>query len=353
MKALITGITGQDGSYLAELLLAKGYEVHGVMRRSSSFTTGRINHILDQLHLHYGDMTDGAALGRLLREVEPTEVYNLAAQSHVKVSFDQPVYTAEVGAIGTLRLLEALRTLPHPPRLYHASTSEMFGDARPLQNELTPFAPRSPYAAAKVFAHQLAGVYRDAYGLHISCGILFNHESPRRGATFVTRKVTRAAARIALGLQEELLLGNLDARRDWGHARDYVQAMWRMVGRPEGGDFIIATGRSYSVRDLCRVAFGCVGLDWAKYVRVDERYLRPLDVEDLCGDPTQARRALDWQATTTFEELIREMVEHDLEAEDVRHYSVTVPPLERVIVRPTEEIGGIFEAESIDEGGEV
>ncbi len=319
-RAFITGITGQDGSYLAELLLGKGYEVHGLVRRSSTFGTERIDHMyLDphlpdaRLFLHYGDLTDGNVLGRLLQTVRPDEVYNLGAQSHVAVSFVNPIYTAQVDAVGTLRLLEAVRQLDYPVRFYQASSSEMYGKAvETPQSETTPFHPRSPYAVAKVYAHWQTVNYREAYGLFACSGILFNHESPRRGETFVTRKVTRAATRISLGLQDKLYLGNLDAERDWGFAGDYVEAMWLMLQHGEPDDFVVATGERHSVRELCSAAFGRVGLDWERHVEVDERYLRPAEVDVLQGDAAKARRVLGWKPHVAFEGLVEMMVESDL-----------------------------------------
>jgi GDPmannose 4,6-dehydratase len=317
-KALITGITGQDGSYLAELLLEKGYEVYGVVRRSSSFNTERLEgiyqdpHVRDyRLRLVYGDLEDGSGIANLVKRIAPDELYNLGAQSHVRVSFDLAEYTMSTIALGTLRLLEAVRELGSACRFYQASSSEMFGSSPPPQNEGTPFAPRSPYACAKVFAHQLCQNYRDAYGLHISCGILFNHESPRRGIPFVTRKITRAAARIKHGLDKKLFLGNLDAKRDWGYAKDYVEAMWLMLQQEQPGDYVIATGESHSVREVLDVAFGALGLDWTPYVEIDERYLRPTEVDHLCGDATLAREKLGWKPRVGFRELITMMVEHD------------------------------------------
>ena len=318
-KALITGITGQDGSYLAEFLLAKGYEVHGIIRRSSSFNTGRIDHLYRDPHdkdarlfLHYGDLTDGASLQHILSTVQPDEVYNLAAQSHVRLSFDQPVYSAETDAIGTLKLLEAVRDTGLKIRFYQASSSEMYGDAAPPQSESTPFRPRSPYACAKIFSHWQTINYREAYGLFACCGILFNHESERRGETFVTRKITRAATRIKEGLQDKLFLGNLDARRDWGHAADYVEAMWLMLQQPRPDDFVIATGESYSVREFAQEVFKLLDLDWEKYVAVDRRYFRPTEVDALLGDAGKAREKLGWRPKITFKELARLMTEHDL-----------------------------------------
>jgi GDPmannose 4,6-dehydratase len=323
-RALITGVTGQDGAYLTELLLAKGYAVHGLLRRVSLFNTDRIDHLYHDPHvagpdltLHYGDLSDGTALRRVLEEVQPDEVYNLAAQSHVKVSFEVPEYTADVVAVGTLRLLETLRDhLAHggrPVRYYQAGSSEMFGSAPPPQSEHTSFHPRSPYAVSKVAAHWYAVNYREAYGLFVCNGILFNHESPRRGETFVTRKVTRAATRIKEGLQQKLYLGNLDAKRDWGFAGDYVEAMWRMLQQPQPDDYVIATGETHSVRELVDLAFTKVGLDWQEHVEVDRRYFRPSEVDSLQGDATKARRALGWQPAVSFTELIEMMIEHDLE----------------------------------------
>jgi GDPmannose 4,6-dehydratase len=318
-KALITGITGQDGSYLAELLLSKGYEVHGIVRRSSSFNTDRIDHIYEDPHsperrlfLHYGDLNDASSLNMVLKKVRPEEIYNLGAQSHVKVSFDVPEYTAEVTGVGTLRLLESVREIGLESRIYQASSSEMFGASPPPQNEQTPFYPRSPYGAAKVYSYWIGVNYREAYGMHVSNGILFNHESPRRGETFVTRKVTRAAARIKLGLQKKLFLGNLDARRDWGFAKDYVEAMWLMLQQPHGDDFVIATGESHTVRELCEQAFGYVGLDYREFVEIDPKYYRPTEVDYLLGDPSKAQQKLGWKIETRFKDLIRLMMECDV-----------------------------------------
>ncbi len=317
-KALITGITGQDGSYLAELLLDKGYEVHGLIRRSSSFNTERINHLYRDPHdkdarlfLHYGDLTDGASLRHVLHTVGPDEIYNLAAQSHVRLSFDQPVYTAETGAIGTLQLLEAIRDTQISARFYQASSSEMFGNMPPPQNESTPFRPRSPYGCAKAYAYWQTVNYREAYGLFACNGILFNHESPRRGETFVTRKITRAATRIKEGLQDKLFLGNLDAKRDWGYAGDYVEAMWRMLQQAAPDDYVVATGESHSVREVVEEAFGIVKVDWPRHVEHDPRYLRPTEIENLVGDATRARQKLGWSPKVSFAELVRMMVEHD------------------------------------------
>ena len=318
-KALISGITGQDGSYLAELLLEKGYEVHGLIRRSSTFTTDRIDHLYHDPHepgtrlfLHYADLTDPSSLFSHLHQVKPEEVYNLGAQSHVKVSFEVPEFTADTVGMGTLRLLEAIRTADWPIRYYQAGSSEMFGSAPPPQGETTPFQPRSPYAIAKVFAHWMTVQYRDAWGLHASNGILFNHESPRRGGTFVTRKVTRGIAAILAGHEQHLYLGNLDARRDWGYAPEFVEAMWRMVQQDSPDDYVIATGETHSVRELVEEAFGLVGLDWQAHVRIDERYFRPTEVDDLRGDPSKAAQALGWRPATTFHGLVRLMLEADL-----------------------------------------
>jgi GDPmannose 4,6-dehydratase len=320
-RALITGITGQDGSYLAELLLEKGYEVHGVVRRSSSFNTQRIDNIYVDPHvagarlfLHYGDLNDGSSLNRLLTRLRPDELYNLGAQSHVRVSFDIPEYTGEVTGLGATRLLEAVRDLElvQTTRVYQASSSEMFGATPPPQSESTQFYPRSPYAAAKVYAYWMGVNYREAYGMYVANGILFNHESPRRGETFVTRKITRAASRIKHGLQEKLYLGNLEARRDWGYAKDYVEAMWLMLQQEKPADYVIATGEAHSVRELCEAAFGHVGLDYRQYVELDPRYLRPTEVDNLLGDASKAARELGWKPRTTFAELVRLMMENDL-----------------------------------------
>ena len=318
--ALITGITGQDGSYLAEQLLDKGYVVHGLIRRSSTFNTDRIEHLYKDPHdpearlfLHYGDLTDGSRLVTLLERVEPTEVYHLGAQSHVRVSFDEPEFTGDVTGLGTTRLLEALRMSEVPARFYQASSSEMFGATPPPQNENAFFYPRSPYAAAKVYSYWMVRNYREAYGLFACNGILFNHESPRRGETFVTRKITMAVARIAAGLQEELYLGNLDARRDWGYAPEYTDAMWRMLQADEPGDYVVATGTSYSVGDFVRMAFEHAGLDWEKHVKFDPRYLRPTEVDDLIGDASKAKEILGWQAQTYTPELVKIMVDADRE----------------------------------------
>jgi GDPmannose 4,6-dehydratase len=319
-KALITGITGQDGSFLTELLLAKGYEVHGLVRRSSSFSTGRIEHVYleehipsTRVHLHYGDLNDASSLQRVLARVQPDEVYNLGAQSHVRISFDIPEYTVEVTGVGVLRLLEAIRNLGMSPRFYQASSSEMYGKvAESPQSERTPFHPRSPYACAKVFGHHATVNYRESYGLHASCGILFNHESPRRGENFVTRKITRGLTRIKLGLQSRLLLGNLDARRDWGYAADYVEAMWLMLQQDEPGDYVVATGETHSVREFLDEVGGLLDLDWRPHLEIDPRYYRPAEVDILQGDATRARQRLGWQPRTTFRELARLMTEADL-----------------------------------------
>ncbi len=319
--ALITGVTGQDGSYLTELLLAKGYEVHGLMRRASTFNTDRIDHLYQDPHetdvrlrLHHGDLTDGSALARLIRAIRPDEIYNLAAQSHVAVSFHQPEYTGDVDALGVVRLLEAIREAEVPCRLYQAGTSEMFGDAPPPQHEGTAFQPRSPYAAAKLYGYHVVRNYREAYGLFAVTGILFNHESPRRGETFVTRKITRAVAAIVAGVQDTLFLGNLDARRDWGHARDYVEAMWLMLQQDEPVDYVCGMGQSHSVREFCELAFAHVGLDWEPFVQVDPAYYRPTEVEHLHADPRRAFEELGWTPRTTFQQLVEEMVEADLAA---------------------------------------
>jgi GDPmannose 4,6-dehydratase len=323
-KALVTGITGQDGSYLTELLLAKGYEVHGLVRRASVFNTDRIDHLYRDPHdpdartfLHYADLTDGSGLRRILQWVMPDEVYNLGAQSHVKVSFDEPEYTGDVDALGTLRLLESVRDVQERSgkeiRFYQAGTSEMFGATPPPQAETTPFYPRSPYAVAKVYAYWMTVNYREAYGLFATNGILFNHESERRGETFVTRKITRAATRIQLGLQDTLYLGNLDARRDWGHAADYVEAMWLMLQQDQPGDYVVATGETYSVREFVQRVFFYLGLDWERHVEIDSRYFRPTEVEALQGDATKARRELGWKPRVGFDELVRRMVHHDLD----------------------------------------
>jgi GDPmannose 4,6-dehydratase len=319
-RAVITGITGQDGSYLAELLLSKGYEVHGFIRRSSTFNTDRIDHIYQdsqtpdhKLFLHFADLADGSRLVTLMNEIQPDEVYNLAAQSHVRVSFDEPEYTGDTTGLGTVRLLEAIRSAGVSPRFYQASSSEMFGASAPPQNELTPFYPRSPYGVAKVYAHWITRNYREAYGLFACNGILFNHESPRRGATFVTRKITRAVARIADGSQNSLYMGNLDAVRDWGYAPDYVEGMWRMLQHDQPGDYVLATGTAYTVRDFLELSFGHVGLDWEKYVRFDDRYLRPTEVDALIGDYSHAQAELGWSPTILPPRLAAIMVDADIE----------------------------------------
>ncbi len=312
-KAFITGITGQDGSYLAELLLAKGYEVHGLVRRSSSFNTWRIDHVRERLHLHYGDLVDQNSLVRTLEGVGPDEIYNLAAQSHVKVSFEMPEYTGNVTALGVLRILDAVRELELPARVYQAGSSEMFGlVAETPQRETTPFHPRSPYGVAKVFGHWIAVNYREGYRMHVSNGILFNHESPRRGENFVTRKITMGVAAIKRGQARELRLGNLDAKRDWGYAGDYVEAMWRMLQQEQAADYVIATGTTHSVREFCEEAFGYAGLDWQKHVVVDPKYFRPAEVDLLLGDPTRARTTLGWEPKVDFKALVRRMVDADL-----------------------------------------
>jgi GDPmannose 4,6-dehydratase len=318
-RALITGITGQDGSYLAELLLHKGYEVHGIVRRSSSFSTGRIEHLYQDPHaaaarlrLHYGDLTDGSGLRQILTEVQPNEVYNLGAQSHVRVSFEQPVYTVQADAVGVLRLLESIRDSNISTRYYQASSSEMFGKVLETpQTEKTPFYPRSPYGCAKAFSFWQTVNYREAYGLFACNGILFNHESPRRGETFVTRKITRAATRIKERLQEKLFLGNLSAKRDWGFAGDYVEAMWLMLQQPQADDYVVATGETHSVQEFVEEVFGLLDLDWRKYVEIDPRYYRPTEVDLLLGDASKARRVLGWEPKVTFKDLARMMTQHD------------------------------------------
>lgn len=310
-KALVTGVTGQDGSYLAELLLEKNYEVHGLIRRSSSFNTGRIEHIFNRLNLHFGDLSDASALGGILSRVKPDEVYNLGAQSHVRVSFDVPEYTADVDALGTLRLLEAVKSHSPEARYYQASSSELFGSTPPPQNERSEFHPRSPYGIAKLFSYWYTVNAREQ-GLHASNGILFNHESPRRGETFVTHKVTKAAARIKLGLQDTLALGNLNAQRDWGHAKDYVKAMYLMLQQPTPDDYVIATGEMHSIKDLLDIAFERVGLLWQYFVDVDPKYFRPTEVEQLQGDASKAKCVLGWEPKVKFRQLIEEMVDADL-----------------------------------------
>lgn len=318
-KALITGITGQDGSYLAELLLEKGYEVHGLIRRSSTFNTSRIDHLFQdphekgiRLHLHYGDITDGVGLANLIREIEPQEIYNLAAQSHVKVSFEVPDFTAQVDAVGTIRLLEAIRASKIDTRFYQASTSELFGSTPPPQSEISPFAPQSPYAAAKLYSYWVVRNYREAYGMHATNGILFNHESPRRGETFVTRKITMAAARIKLGLQDKLYLGNLGAIRDWGYAKEYVESMRLMLQQDESDDYVVGTGVGATVRDFCEASFSALDLDYKKYVVSEERYLRPTEVDALIADPYKIKQNIGWTAKTQWQELAALMVSADL-----------------------------------------
>lgn len=319
-RALITGITGQDGSYLAELLLEKGYEVHGIIRRSSSFNTQRIDHIYRDAHdpksrlfLVHGDLSDSSALNTILRNVAPDEIYNLGAQSHVRVSFDTPEYTTDVTALGTIRILEAIRDVGITPKFYQASSSEMFGKVAEIpQRETTPFHPRSPYACAKVFAYFATVNYREAYNLFACNGILFNHESERRGETFVTRKITRAATRIKLGLQDKLFLGNLDAKRDWGYAKDYVEAMWLMMQAETSSDYVIATGETHSVREFVEEAFSCLDMDWKENVEIDPWYYRPSEVDTLLGDASKARKELGWKPKVGFKELVRLMVDHDL-----------------------------------------
>ena len=318
-KALITGITGQDGSYLTELLLDKGYEVHGIIRRSSSFHTGRIDHLYKDPHdrpalrLIYGDLTDGSNLSMIVNDIKPDEIYNLGAQSHVRVSFDQPIYTVNTDALGTLRLLEAIRTMEKPARFYQASSSEMYGKVvETPQTETTPFYPRSPYGCAKLYSFWQTVNYREAYDMYTCNGILFNHESPRRGETFVTRKITRAATRIKLGLQDKLYLGNLDAKRDWGFAGDYVEAMWLMLQQDQPDDYVIATGETYSVREFLGEVFGHLDLDWNEYVEIDPRYYRPTEVEMLLGDASKARKVLSWDPKVTFKQLAQMMTDADM-----------------------------------------
>ena len=319
-KALITGITGQDGSYLAELLLGKGYEVHGIIRRSSSFNTGRIEHLYQDFHvndarvfLHYGDLADSSALSRLLEKIQPDEIYNLAAQSHVRVSFDIPEYTADVVALGTIRILDAIKETEIKTKFYQASTSELYGKVvETPQTEKTPFYPRSPYACAKLYSYWITVNYRESYDMYACNGILFNHESPRRGETFVTKKITHAIARILKKEQDKLYLGNLDAKRDWGYAKDYVEAMWLMLQQDKAEDYVIATGETHSVREFLDEAFGLVGLDWKKYVEIDPRYYRPAEVDLLLGNPAKAKEKLGWKPKTTFKELVKIMLEYDL-----------------------------------------
>ncbi|GAC1332063.1 MAG: GDP-mannose 4,6-dehydratase [Candidatus Dormibacteria bacterium] len=320
-KALITGVTGQDGSYLAELLLEKGYEVHGVVRRSSSMNRGRIDHLhkelgaRDSLKLHYGDLADTTALNQLIKTIKPDEVYNLGAQSHVRISFDMPEYTADIAGLGTLRLLDAMRNADFEGRFYQASSSEMFGLVEGSQDENTPFHPRSPYACAKIFGHWITINYRESYGMHASNGILFNHESPRRGENFVTRKITRGLALILSGKEKQLALGNLDASRDWGYARDYVEAMWMMLQQPAGDDYVVATGETHTIREFLEESFGLVGRDWKEFVVQDERFMRPAEVPHLHGDPAKAKAKLGWEPRTSFKELVHLMVVADLKNE--------------------------------------
>jgi len=318
--AFITGITGQDGSYLAELLLSKGYEVHGLIRRASTFNTSRIDHIYQDPHdtnpkltLHYGDLLDGVGLTNLIREIEPTEIYNLAAQSHVMVSFTMPQYTAQVDAVGTVAILEAIRATKRDVRFYQASTSELYGSTPPPQNEESPFRPRSPYASAKLMAYWSTVNYREAFGIHATNGILFNHESPRRGETFVTRKITRAVAAIKAGKQNKLYLGNLEAIRDWGYAKEYVESMWLMLQQPKSSDFVVATGVGATVKDFAEKAFTHAGLEWEKYVEIDQKYERPTEVDALIGDPSKAKKELGWSAKTHWQDLAKLMVDEDLE----------------------------------------
>ena len=321
--ALITGVTGQDGSYLAELLLAKGYEVHGLIRRASSFNTHRLDPIYRDPHesgvrflMHYGDLSDSGSLVNLIRELEPDEIYHLGAQSHVKVSFEIPEYTSDATGMGTVRILEAIRASGVKTRFYQAGSSEMFGASPPPQDESTPFYPRSPYGVSKVFSHWMTINYREAHDLFASNGILFNHESSRRGETFVTRKVTRAVARIKAGIQDRLYLGNLDAKRDWGYAPDYVEAMWMMLQHDTPIDVVIATGEAHTVREFCELAFARADLEWERHVEVDPRYYRPTEVDHLCGDPSKAKRVLGWEPKTTFEDLVRLMVDADIQLLD-------------------------------------
>ena len=342
-KALITGITGQDGSYLAELLLAKDYEVHGIIRRASTFNTERINHLYEDPHingvrlfLHYGDIADSTNLIKLLYRIRPDEIYHLAAQSHVRVSFDIPEYTGDVTALGTIRILEAIRETGLRAKFYQASSSELFGKVRETpQSETTPFHPRSPYGVAKLYSYWATVNYRESYGMFACNGILFNHESPRRGETFVTRKITRAAARIQVGVQDKLYLGNLDAQRDWGYAKEYVEAMWLMLQRDEPDDYVIATGKTHSVLKFVSEAFSCVGLDWREFIEIDPKYYRPAEVDCLIGDPTKAKINLGWEAETQFKDLVRLLVDADLEIARREAHGNT---FERVNVRPVRSI---------------
>ena len=323
--AFITGVTGQDGSYLAELLLSKGYEVHGLIRRASTFNTSRIDHIYQDPHdtnpkltLHYGDLLDGVGLTNLIREIEPTEIYNLGAQSHVMVSFTMPQYTAQVDAVGTVAILEAIRATKRDIRFYQASTSELYGSTPPPQNEESQFRPRSPYASAKLMAYWSTVNYREAFGIHATNGILFNHESPRRGETFVTRKITRAVAAIKAGKQKKLYLGNLEAIRDWGYAKEYVESMWLMLQQPKSSDFVVATGVGATVKDFAKEAFSHAGIDWEKYVEIDQKYERPTEVDALIGDPSKAKKELGWSAKTHWQDLAKLMVDADISKSDER-----------------------------------
>ena len=339
-KAFLTGITGQDGSYLAELLLSKGYEVHGLIRRSSTFNTGRIDHLYRDTHekdarlfLHYGDLSDATNLNLLLRKINPSEIYHLGAQSHVRVSFDMPEYTGDVTGLGTLRLLDAIRDAGVPAKFYQASSSEMYGLVQAVpQSETTPFYPRSPYAAAKVYGFWITVNYREAYNIHASNGILFNHESPRRGETFVTRKITRALARIVAGKQKELYMGNLDAKRDWGFAKDYVEAMWLMLQQPKGDDYVVATGETHSVREFLEEAFKIVKLNYQDYVKMDPRYLRPTEVDLLIGDASKAKKQLNWKPRVTFKELVKIMVTADLQENGVDPRKFGLEPFAKGVV---------------------
>jgi GDPmannose 4,6-dehydratase len=326
-KAIISGVTGQDGSYLAELLLEKGYEVHGIMRRSSSFNTERVDHLYIDPHknpkfkLHFGDLSDSSSIGSLVREIQPDEFYNLGAQSHVRVSFDIPEYTSEITGLGTLRCLEAIKQFSPHTKFYQASSSEMFGKVvETPQKETTPFYPRSPYGCAKVYGYWITKNYRESYNMHTSNGILFNHESPRRGETFVTRKITMALAKIKLGLQDKLYLGNLDAKRDWGHARDYVEAMYLMLQQEQGDDYVVATGETHSVKEFLEEAFSYLKLNYQDYVEIDEKYFRPAEVELLLGDSSKAQQKLGWKPKTNFKELVKEMVEEDVKLMEKQYY---------------------------------
>ncbi len=350
-RALITGITGQDGSYLSELLLEKGYEVHGIIRRTSTFNTDRIDHIYEDPHqedaklfLHYGDLTDGTTIRRILEEVQPSEIYNLGAQSHVRVSFDSPEYTVDTVGVGTLRLLEAIRDYQSRTglqiRFYQAGSSEMYGLVQAVpQREDTPFYPRSPYACAKVYAHWQTVNYRESYNIFACNGILFNHESPRRGETFVTRKITRAVARIVAGKQKKLYMGNLDSKRDWGYAKDYVKAMWLMLQQETPDDYVIATGETHTVSEFLQKAFACVNLNWEDYVEFDPRYLRPAEVDLLIGDPAKAKQKLGWEPSVTFEQLVSLMVEADLQAEGCGSDNETASQLPRDIATVRQQLG--------------